>query len=238
MIRRAIPNLITLGNLLCGILGIITILVPDNSFNFPMHYAAWLLILASVLDFMDGAASRLLGVSSKVGKELDSLADAVTFGVLPGLMVFQWFNLYGEATAYNIHYISFAIPLLSVYRLAKFNVDIRQTDSFIGLPTPANALFFASFWLISFYQPDSFILPLLNNNWVLATLSLVFSLLLVSELPLFSLKFKSLAWRKNSWQYLFLLISVGLIVSFYFTAIPFIILLYLLISVAKNIFER
>lgn len=238
MIKRSIPNLITLGNLLCGVLGILVILDPNNSFGFPPHYATLLLLLAAVLDFMDGASARLLKVSSDIGKQLDSLADAVTFGVLPGFMVFKWIDNIISVQESPIAYISFLIPLLSIYRLAKFNIDERQTSSFIGLPTPANALFFASFWLISAYQSDSFILEYLNSYPLILILTIAFSFLLITELPLFSLKFKSLSLADNKWQFIFLGLSLILIVSFYFTAIPFIILLYLLISVVKNIVER
>ena len=234
--KQHIPNLITLGNLLCGTLGIIVILVPDNPFNFPPSYAALLLILAAVLDFFDGFSARLLKVSSEIGKQLDSLSDAVTFGVLPGLMTYQWLN--AISTIEYLPFIGLIIPLLSVYRLAKFNIDTRQTSSFIGLPTPANALFFASFWLIGYFEPESFIIQYISMQWVVAGLSILFSILLIAELPLFSLKLKSLQWKENKYVYFFLISSIGLFACFCFTAIPFIILLYLLISMVKNILER
>ncbi len=236
MIRRFIPNLITLGNLLCGCIGIVVILVTDNTFRLAAHSASWLLIFAAVLDFMDGAAARLLKVQSEIGKQLDSLADVVTFGVLPGLMTFRW--LQEISTLPNLPYLAFIIPLFSAYRLAKFNIDTRQQDAFLGLPTPANALFFASFWLIAHYQPHSFITSALHQQWVIASLCVLFSFLLTSELSLFSLKFKSLKWKENSYRLLFIGMALVLFISFYFTAIPFIILLYLLISVVKNVLER
>lgn len=236
MIRSAIPNLVTLANLSCGVLGIWVLMRQPNGFDWPSHYAAYLLMLAAVFDFLDGALARMLRAHSAVGKELDSLADAVTFGVLPGFMMYHWLEKL-EVSPWWLPFLAFLIPLFSVYRLAKFNVDTRQTESFLGLPTPANALFFASFLLIESHG-ESIVLPYISYPAVVVGLILVFCLLLVSELPLLSLKFKSLAFRGNGSRYLLLIGSAVLIVLFSFTAIPFIILLYLLISVVNNFSKR
>ncbi|GAB3703542.1 CDP-diacylglycerol--serine O-phosphatidyltransferase [Spirosoma flavus] len=186
--------------------------------------AAWLIFIAAVLDFGDGFVARLVKVSGPFGKELDSLADVVTFGVLPAMMVFQlcWFQGLDI-----ISYGAFLIAVLSALRLAKFNIDTRQSDQFIGLPTPANTLLIAAFPLMERYQPQFD--TLWKNDTVMGIL-IAFSFMLVAEIPLFALKFKSFGWAENRIKYSFLLASVLLLLFLQFAAIPIIILLYILVS--------
>ncbi len=173
-------------------------------------------------DFFDGFAARLLKVSSPIGKELDSLADMVTFGVLPAIIMFQ---LIGQVSTGNIQYIAFLVAIFSALRLAKFNTDDRQTDVFIGLPTPANALFLSA---LVFVVED---FSLLNNPMLLASLATLFALFLVMPLELFALKFKNYTFKDNAVRYIFLLVSIVLIIVFKIIALPIIVILYLVISI-------
>ena len=201
-IKKHIPNAITCCNLLCGCLAIV------QTFEGNLVWAAYLVGLAAIFDFFDGFAARILKVSSPIGKDLDSLADMVTFGVVPGFLIFQLLktgieinNQNNNFTSSNIAYIAFIIPIFSALRLAKFNHDTRQTDSFIGVPTPAIAIFIASIPLI-LQQNRGFSILLSPYNLVL--LSVIFSLLLVSEIPLFALKFKNFKWQGNEIRFVFL----------------------------------
>ncbi len=150
MIKKHIPNAITCGNLLCGCLAIV------KSFEGDLVWAAYLVGIAAVLDFLDGLAARLLKVSSPIGKDLDSLADMVTFGLVPGIVMFQMISfsnlLYPFDLFHSLKYFAFIIPIFSAIRLAKFNNDTRQSDSFIGLPTPANAMIICSIPLIFAFE--------------------------------------------------------------------------------------
>jgi CDP-diacylglycerol--serine O-phosphatidyltransferase len=229
-LKSHLPNFITLLNLLCGILAIVSI------FQFELYLAAWLILLGALFDFADGLVARLLNVHSEIGKQLDSLADVVTFGVAPGLigyqMLFQahghqWFTL-----------MPLMIPLFGALRLARFNVDTRQSDSFIGLPIPANALFWLSLPMIVSHQellPVILFDPALVYNPVLITFaSVFFSLLMISELKLIAMKFKTTSWADNQWRYILVLLSGVLLVFFYFAAIPIILLLYVVISLIQT----
>lgn len=209
--KKHIPNLITCLNVTSGALAIYM------AFNGNLLLAAWLVILAMVFDFFDGFVARLLNVKSDMGKELDSLADMVSFGVMPGVMAyflicesFSMFSL-GE-TYYWVEYILAGVPLLvpafSAYRLAKFNLDVRQTHSFIGLPTPSNALFWVMLVFCLYYQPEFFRM-MWGNPCLLAVCSLVLAILLISEVPMFSLKLTNFSWKENSLLYCFL--GMGLI---------------------------
>ena len=201
--------------------------------------AAYFIGAAAVFDFLDGMAARLLNVKSEFGKQLDSLADVVSFGVLPGMILFNlletgFVNMTGVFS--YLSYIAFLIPICSALRLAKFNIDTKQTESFIGLPTPANAIFFASIPLILLNPSD--VLPivskLMGSPYVLIVMIVVFSFLLVSPLPLFSMKFKNFSWSKNSMQYILIGSSVILIIFLHYIAIPSIIILYILLSIIKT----
>lgn len=187
-----------------------------------MILSVYLIWLAMLFDFADGLSARLLNVKSAIGKELDSLADMVTFGVLPSILMFLM--LQAKFDSLLIPYLAFLIAIFSGIRLAKFNVDTRQEENFIGLPTPANALFISS---LIFFQVQ---LP----EWLLVIITLLFSYLLVAELPLFSLKLKSLSWKGNEIRYIFLITAVVLIAILKLAALPFIIVSYVLYSVIDN----
>jgi CDP-diacylglycerol--serine O-phosphatidyltransferase len=206
--------------------------------NDRMEYAAAFVVLGIVFDFFDGFFARLLKVQSEVGLQLDSLADMVTSGVVPGIVMYKlllhsnglpWgadFQAQGSMMAY----LGFGITLASAYRLAKFNVDDRQTGSFIGLPTPANTLFILSLPLILKYGDLAFAKAALENVYVLLGLTALSCYLLNAELPLFSLKMKSWGFKENAIRYIFLLVSVILIITMKFVAMPVVILLYVLLS--------
>jgi CDP-diacylglycerol--serine O-phosphatidyltransferase len=186
---------------------------------------------------MDGMAARLLDVKSEIGKELDSLADLVSFGLLPALIAFR---LLKGSDYPNLAYLSFLITLLSAYRLAKFNLDTRQSINFIGLPTPANAIFWSSFPLIIYGTANTalagFMSNVMSDSVCILILIPIFSYLLIAEIPLFSLKFQNFSWKGNEARLIFLAITLILFVPFSFYSLPFIILLYLLISIIKNQF--
>ena len=226
-IRKHIPNTITCLSLVAGCISVVMALEGD------LLWAAVWIIIGSVLDFLDGFMARLLKAFSPIGKELDSLADLVSFGVAPGMMVFSLLreacnNLpFGTASVF-VPYLAFVIPAFSALRLAKFNIDERQTTSFLGLPVPAHALFWAS---LSYS-----LLPIVHLGETLFILvilaaSVLTSLLLVSEIPMFSLKVKSLAWKGNEIRYL-LVISALLFIGFFgFLGIAGTIFLYVLLSI-------
>lgn len=272
-VKQHIPNLLTLGNLACGVMSIV-LLFEYHGENKSLLIAS-LFGAALVCDFLDGFAARLLKVASPIGKQLDSLADMVTFGVLPGIMVFQMTEaalsfhrsdyLPGSGPEFvpAILAMSFIlIPLFSALRLAKFNVDERQTVGFIGLPTPANAVFFASLYLwqqeclhsgitgvwrmnpsVPGDQAQSVgcwetFAPLLLNPWLLAGLAVLFSLLLVSPLRLMALKFKSFSFGDNWTKYL--LIASGLVILplLNYKGVPLLILLYFALSILDSFIHR
>jgi CDP-diacylglycerol---serine O-phosphatidyltransferase len=229
-IRNNIPNFITCLNLFSGCLGI------TAAFRGDLPLASYFMALAAVFDFFDGLAARLLHAKSNIGLELDSLADVVSFGVLPGVIMFQLMksavNLPGESSSVMnpFIYVAFLIPVFSAIRLAVFNLDTRQTDSFLGLPTPANGLLIASFPLIIAHTSYAFAKNLLSDYWVLAAITVVMCGLLVSEIPLFALKVKNLKWKDNQVRFIFLITAVLALVWLKFTAIPLIIALYIVLS--------
>ena len=192
--------------------------------------AAWLIVLAGVLDFGDGFVARAVKVSGPFGKELDSLADVVKFAVLPSfiLLVLLQGNVPGRPVALGWPLAAFAIAVCGALRLARFNIDTRQTDKFLGVPIPANAIVAASLPLIVAHQPEY--AGLVLNPFTLYGYIVVMSLLMVSELPLMAFKFKSFAWAANRVKYGFLIASVLLMCLLQFAAIPLIILLYILLS--------
>ncbi len=255
-----IPNLFTAANLLSGILSI------TYAFEGRLDWACYAIFAGAVFDFFDGFLARKLNKQGELGKQLDSLADVVTFGTAPGILMYVLLNqlcfrealgmpssqnapgdllaLFQPELAGYAHfltylpYIAFAIPFFSLFRLAKFNLDTRQSESFIGLPTPANTIFFTSFPLILMYGGDSGLRDFALNIWVITVLIIGMSLLLISELPLFSLKFKHFKWSGNEIRYVFL-ISCGIVIpTLQIWAIPIIILLYLLLSAIAFIFAK
>jgi CDP-diacylglycerol--serine O-phosphatidyltransferase len=266
-IKKHIPNAMTCGNLLCGCLGLLF------TASFRLDLAFYMICIAAVLDFFDGFTARILKVSSPIGKDLDSLADMVTFGVLPGFVMYKMialvllnfqtglaidtFTLFqvSEQTLVQLRnlrlgmpeillpFLAMLIPVFSAIRLAKFNNDKRQTNSFIGVPTPANALLIGSLGLLLYLEvkheaevENNYYL--FFNLYTLVILTVVMSYLLIAEIPLFALKFKNFGWRTNRLRYTFLISSLALLILFQFTAIPFIIFLYVFLSFVNNVMQR
>ena len=236
-IKKHIPNTITCGNLFCGCLAIV------QAFEGNLEWAAYLVFLAAILDFFDGFAARMLKVTSPIGKDLDSLADMVTFGVVPGIVVFQYLNaIEGSMSQYTfilneyewLNYSAFILAIFSAVRLAKFNNDIRQSDSFIGLPTPANAIFWCS---IIFLQDSKTALSFINPYSMMVGVFL-FSMLLISEIPLFALKFRHFTWSGNRLRFSFLGMSLLLLIAFQLQGIPLIIIVYILFSVVVDLVQN
>lgn len=225
--KRQIPNIITLGNLLCGVLASY---MAANGFLRP---AAIYILLGIFLDFFDGLAARLLGVASPMGKELDSLADVVTSGVAPGIILFQMTctQLEGGNDPEIFEFLccsAFLMPAFAAYRLAKFNLDTRQNHSFLGLPAPANALIWVGLALCGTFS--------LTPVWIIILLcvSLLTDILMLSELPMFSLKFNfhDMSWKQNKIQYLFLIgCAIIIAATRQWYAISIIIIWYILLSI-------
>ena len=223
--KRHIPNIITLCNLLCGCIAVI------YAASGNVYVAGGWVLLGIFFDFFDGFFARLLKVKSEIGLQLDSLADMVTSGVVPGIVMYQMLQLSDMMESANtwlvyLPYVGFFITLASAYRLANFNIDIRQTTGFIGLPTPANTLFIISLAVIQ----STGTVALLHSTWVLLVITIMSSYLLNANLPLFALKFKDYSFKNNAVKYIFLAISVLLIAILKVIAVPIIILLYILLS--------
>ncbi|MDF2448583.1 MAG: phosphatidylserine synthase [Bacteroidota bacterium] len=236
-IKKHIPNAITCLNLFCGCLAIVA------AFENHLQLAAYLVGLAAIFDFCDGFAARMLRVTSTIGKDLDSLADMVTFGVVPGIVVFHYLEaIEGSMVPYTfiltdyswINYIAFLLVIFSAVRLAKFNNDPRQSDSFIGLPTPANAIF----WCSLIFLEDSPVVLSLINPYSMIVGVILFSVLLISEIPLFALKFRHFGWRGNRIRFSFLALSVLVLILLQETGVPLIIILYLVFSIIVDIASR
>jgi CDP-diacylglycerol--serine O-phosphatidyltransferase len=230
-IKRHIPNIITLINLFCGCIA----LVFAMKANFEMAF--YFVCLGIFLDFFDGFFARLFNVSSPLGLQLDSLADMVTSGVVPGFVMFQMLSnsVNSNPSLVYFPYLGFIIALGSCYRLANFNIDTRQTDSFIGLPTPANALFILSLPLIVKYSDSLIALELLTNNWFLLVITLLSAYILNAEIPLFALKIKKFNFKDNVLQIAFVLISLVLLVLFQFSGVALVIVFYVFLSVIMNL---
>lgn len=239
-IKKHIPNTITLLNLASGLLAVIAVFKGyyDEAFIF--------VCLGIFFDFWDGFLARKFKVSGELGLQLDSLADVVTSGVVPGLMMFKLFQDIQEDDTSKyflteefyymgfVPYLGFIITLASAYRLAKFNIDTRQTDSFIGLPTPANALLIMSIPMIQYAGTHEWLVEALYNPFILLAITVLSAYMLNAEIPLFSLKMKDFSWGKNKLQVIFLALSVVLLLFLGFTALPVIILLYVALSVINN----
>ena len=222
---KHIPNLLTISNLICGCIALYF------TFQGELVFTAYLIGLAAIFDFMDGAAARLLNVSNPIGKELDSLADMVSFGLVPGSVVF---HLLEESTLSQYSFIALLIPVFSAFRLAKFNVDENQNENFIGLPTPANCLVFVSIPLITTFNSESTIAYLFEIPEILLIITILMSLALVSRINMFSLKFKNLKFQDNKFRFFLITISIILLTWLEFSAIPIIILLYIMMSIVKR----
>ena len=225
-ITRHIPNFITCCNLFCGCIAAYT------AFQSQYELAVTFIILGAVFDFFDGMLARLFNVSGPLGKELDSLADDITFGFAPSAIVFSLFKEvhypdFLASVAEYFPFCAFLIAVFSAYRLGKFNIDTRQSTSFIGLPTPANALFWGSLVVggHSFLTSENF------NALYLLALVILMSYLLIAEIPMFSLKFKNLSWSNNKISYIFLLVCIPLLAFFKVSGFAIIILWYIFLSV-------
>jgi CDP-diacylglycerol--serine O-phosphatidyltransferase len=234
-IKKHIPNLLTLGNLFCGTIA--TIFAVNGEFL----EAGLFVVFGIFFDFLDGFVARLLKVSGELGKQLDSLADMVTSGVVPGIIMAKLIqeNLLHKANSFDDNFldvslIGLILTLAACYRLAKFNIDTRQSDSFIGLPTPAMSLFVISLPLIQQYSDVEFAKNLINNNYFLIAITWILSYLMNAEIPLFSLKFKDYSFKNNWIKYVFLLISLISILVLNYISIPIIIILYVLLSLIKK----
>lgn len=234
-IKRNIPNILTLSNLTTGLLAIIFAVVGH------LELAALCVFISALFDFFDGLFANLLSANSEFGKQLDSLADLVSFGVVPGMILFQLIyssqtNSFFQSDIKDVHLFpavfAFLLPIFSAIRLAKFNLDTKQTTSFIGLPTPAAAIFVAS-------------LPLLSENYfiefgsrLLIGLAFVLPILLVAKIPLFSLKLsKQEQWKtkKNIIRIIFLISALILLIGLGYDSIPIIVILYLILSLLNNL---
>jgi len=267
----SIPNLFTAANLLCGVFAIVL------AFAGRIDLAPFAIFAGLLFDFFDGFLARKLKISGELGKQLDSLADMVTFGVAPGVIMmvvlvvsiymdesihaktFQehvhyelntWINalFYGvpnhmDASIKYLPLAAFFIPFMSMFRLAKFNLDVRQSDSFIGVPTPLNTLFFMFFPLVlmvdfeTWKNGDSIHLTIFNS-YFLVGLIIIMSMLLISEIPLLALKIKSFAWKENEFRYIFIILSIAFIFIFLVWSIPLIVFLYLIISLLENSLKK
>jgi CDP-diacylglycerol--serine O-phosphatidyltransferase len=227
-VKKHLPNAITCANLFSGCIGIVL------AFKGELVAAGYAIFLSAIFDFFDGLASRVLKSFSGIGKDLDSLADMVSFGVLPAVIMYQIFLQAPQIDRVSnwLNFIAFLIPVFSALRLAKFNVDTRQAENFIGLPTPANAILIASFPIIIGHH-NRFYTPFLLNPYVLPVFVIVMCTLLVLEMPMMSLKFKNSDFNQNIYRYLLLLFSAILILFFKFAAVPVIILIYVILSIIQ-----
>lgn len=239
--KKHIPNFFTLLNLLAGSIA------AFEAANGKLVTAAYWVFLGIIFDYFDGFLARILKVHGELGKQLDSLADVVTSGVVPGIVMFQLIResllvyyvneipvIEWEKNPNYLPYLGFLITLSAAYRLANFNIDERQTESFIGLPTPAASLFVISIPLILAFNNTPFLTKIFHSSWILLAITIIISQLMNTELPLFALKFKNFSWKLNRLKYSFVFIAIASIIIFQFVAIPLIIILYVLVSFFMN----
>ena len=231
---KHIPNTITSMNLLCGALGVIF------AFKGALDIAFYLMLAGAVCDFCDGLAARLLKAYSPMGKELDSLADLITFGFLPSIMLYKCMDLYHPGEWYC--YLPLIIVVFSALRLAKFNIDERQSENFIGLATPACAMICGSFAYIAHFDINNIVGVFTESTWMIPAGSAVLSLLLVSEIPMFSMKFKKGAASDLKWMRITFIavaviaLAVTLILGQHFShAVLFIFLAYILLNLIHGL---
>ncbi|MBW8326410.1 MAG: CDP-alcohol phosphatidyltransferase family protein [Prolixibacteraceae bacterium] len=231
-----VPNTITALNLVCGSLAVF--FAVDGQ----LGWAAIFIFAAAVFDFLDGFSARLLKAYSSIGKELDSLADTVSFGLAPAAIVFTMLEitLFGKNqpiqeieanwSQWILLFTSLIIPVAGAFRLAKFNTDTRQTEQFLGMPIPANAIFFASLALILELGIRQNVVPLILNKYTILAAIFCCSFLMVSELPMFNLKFKNLKLKENALRFLFLGVTLLMLLFLQIYALPLIIIWYVLLS--------
>lgn len=217
--KKHIPNAITCANLFSGCIAVVM------AFKGNLDTAAYLVLLAGIFDFFDGMVARLLHVKSEIGKQLDSLADMVSFGFVPGVVMYQLLKTSDYSSTY-LPYLGFIITIFSALRLAKFNIDERQTEDFIGLNTPMNTLFIVSLPFIAKDYPSA-----IGSSLLLIAIVAITCFLLVSEIKIFSFKLTGLSWQANKFKFIFLLISLVLIAALKFVAVPFILVLYIGFSI-------
>ena len=236
-----VPNTITSLNLVCGSLAVIF------AIDGHLGWAAIFIFSAAVFDFLDGFAARLLKAYSTIGKELDSLADMVSFGLAPAAIVFTMIELtlFGKNqpiqdieanfSQWVLLFSSLVIPVAGAFRLAKFNTDDRQSEQFLGMPIPANAIFFASLALILELGTNAAIVPVILNKYTLLLSIFACSFLMVSELPMFNLKFKNLKLKENALRYFFLGVTLLMLIFLQLYALPLIIIWYVILSVISHL---
>ena len=222
---RNLPNVITCANLFSGCVGIVFAFTGD------VNIACYAIFVSAIFDFFDGLAARMLKAGTNIGKDLDSLADVVSFGVLPGAIVYQLF-LHAkqiENISNWLNFAAFLIPVFSALRLARFNTDARQSENFIGLPTPANAILIASLPVILSALNEHDLL----NPYLLLTFTVIMCTFLVVEIPMMSLKFKDFNFHKNIYRYSLIIFSLIMALFFKFAAIPAIIFIYIALSILQ-----
>ena len=236
-IKKSIPNLVTCCSLISGCMAAIMALKGD------LPVATWWIIIAAIFDFGDGFAARSLHAYSPMGKELDSLADMITFGLLPSIMLYKCMDIYHPGEWYC--YIPLVIVAFSALRLAKFNIDERQSENFIGLATPACAMICGSFTLVAHLDVNNIAGAMTESTWMIPAASVILSLLLVSEIPMFSMKFKKGASADLKWMRIsFIAVSVAalavtLILGQHFShAVLFIFLTYIVMNILHSIIYR
>ena len=238
---KQIPNFVTLLNLFCGSIAVIF------AVNGNLVTACFFAFLGIFFDFFDGLLARKLNAQSELGLELDSLADVVTSGLVPGIVMFQLINLINDdvgffgdiETTYGFTFsplslFGLLITLASAYRLAKFNIDDNQAESFIGLPTPANTLLILSFPLIMEFQNNDTMNAIILNKWFLIGVTLVSCFLLNAKIKLLALKFNNWSFKDNASKYILIIMAIVLLAVFQFAAIPLIIIFYILISLLNK----
>ena len=248
--KKHIPQFITMLNILCGCIA--TVFAVLNM----LELAAPFVFLGIVFDFFDGLAARMLNAQSELGIQLDSLADLITSGLVPGIVMFQLLSM-SQTGGWNLDFsgssetmtwtglknsflpfFGFLITLASAYRLAKFNIDENQATSFIGLPTPANALFMLSLPLILLYQGNDYLNQIILNPWFLIIITILSSYLLNSRIELFALKFKNWSFKDNALRYIFIIVSLVLLLTMKFLAVPAIVFFYIVSSMVYKIGDR
>lgn len=237
-VKNQIPNIITLSNLLCGALSVYFV----SQDNLPL--AAILILAGAFLDFFDGLSARLLGVSGEMGKQLDSLADVISFGLAPAFIAMHLAGAFNNDASFSLWaFTPIIIAPFAAYRLAKFNIDERQTSDFIGLASPTNALFWLSIPLILAYSDTtsglgSMYLAFAESPLSINVAALIISILMVSELRFFGLKFKSLKWSGNELRYILVGGSIVFLIAFGVQALPIILLLYFLLSIIDYFIKK
>ncbi len=226
-IKNYIPNIITLSNLFLGCIALVAL------FTERLELAVWMVAAGGVADYLDGGVARLLNVHSKLGKELDSMADMITFGLVPAAiyyyLLFRMENPTGELDLSYAALPAFLVAVFSGLRLAKFNLDTRQSYNFLGLPTPAATILTIGLLLIYIYDPYGFSMGILNYTFLYTTI-LLLCILLVTEIPMFSFKIKELSWKGNEIKIIFAAIAISLLLFDWRVAPFFIIVLYILVN--------